>query len=307
MLTIHENVPLAPLTTFKIGGPARYFVDVRTEDEIREAIAWARERKVRFIILAGKSNVLVPDKGIDGLIVHIVETGNFSFADNELVSDAGCNLLSLIRAASKAGLGSWEKLAGIPGTVGGAVRGNAGAFGPEIKDFVVKVRAFDSEEGSIREFENSMCDFSYRRSFFKDHPEWIITRVHLKLLPIDPAESARRIEETIQEREKRHIQNVQAAGSVFVNPVAPKDIQEMFEKEKGMKSREGRVPAGWLIEKGGLKGARVGDAVASEQHPNYLKNDGSASAKDVLALAEKIKTAVREKFDIELKEEAVVL
>ena len=81
----------------------------------------------------------------------------------------------------------------------------------------------------------------------------------------------------------------------------------MFEKEKGMKSREGRVPAGWLIEKVGLKGARVGDAVASEQHPNYLKNDGSASAKDVLALAEKIKTAVREKFDIELKEEAVVL
>ena len=144
-------------------------------------------------------------------------------------------------------------------------------------------------------------------SHFKLHPEWIIIRVWLKLEKVDPKASERLIDETIKEREKRHIQNVQAAGSFFVNPVVPKEIQEMFEKERGVKAREGRVPAGWLIEKVGLKGARVGDAVASEQHPNYLKNDGKATAAQVKELARKIKDAVRTEFSIELDEEAVVL
>lgn len=306
MLKIKENVPLAPMTTFGIGGPAKYLVDVRTEDEIREAVKIARERSLPFVILAGKSNVLVPDQGLDALVIHIVGD-SFSFSSEELAADAGCNLLTLIRAASAKGLGGWEKLAGIPGTVGGAVRGNAGAFGPEIKDFVSRVHAIDSETGELREFENLVCDFSYRRSFFKEHPEWIIVRAYFSLSRVDPAESAKAIDSTIAEREKRHIQNVRAAGSYFVNPVVPKAIQELFEKEKGVESREGRVPAGWLIEKAGMKGARVGDAVASEQHPNYLKNDGNATAAQVKELAMMIKNAVKEKFGIELHEEAVLL
>ncbi|HXK38530.1 UDP-N-acetylenolpyruvoylglucosamine reductase [Candidatus Kaiserbacteria bacterium RIFCSPHIGHO2_01_FULL_50_13] len=305
-LHIQENVPLGVLTTFKIGGPARYFVNVRNEEEHREALLWARERNVRFVILAGKSNVLIPDEGINGLVIHIVGSA-FSFDGDTLTADAGCNLLMLIREAGKHGLGGWEKLAGIPGSIGGAVRGNAGAFGPEIKDFVVKVEALNSLTQQVALVENNDCTFAYRQSFFKQHPEWIILCAWIKLSPVEPEESMRIIEETIAEREKRHIQNVQAAGSYFMNPVASREIQKMFEKEKGVQSREGRVPAGWLIEKTGLKGARVGDASASEQHPNYIKNYGSATAKDVLALAQKIKDAVQEKFGVELKEEAVVL
>ena len=305
-MKIQENVPLGSHTTFEIGGKARYYATVRTEDEIREAVAWARERKTRFVVLAGGSNVLLPDEGLDALVV-CVESDDVSFLGNALEAEAGCNLAQLIHHASERGLGGWEKLAGIPGTLGGAVRGNAGAFGPEIKDFVVKVRALDTETGKTREFTNAACEFSYRQSFFKRHPEWIITRVLLELEPADPAESAELIERTIAEREKRHIQNVRAAGSYFVNPVAPKDIRNMFEKEKGVKSREGRVPAGWLIEKVGLKGARVGGAVASEQHPNYLKNDGNATAEDVRTLAKMIQNAVRKQFGIELEEEAAVL
>src|SRR3989344_6081926 len=109
-LDIRENVPLAPLTTFKIGGSARYFVDVRNEEEIRAALAWARERSVRLVILAGNSNVLVPDEGINGLVMHICGS-SYEFERNELSADAGCNLLSLIRAASERELGGWEKLA----------------------------------------------------------------------------------------------------------------------------------------------------------------------------------------------------
>src|SRR3989344_1124728 len=306
ILDIQENVPLAPMTTFKIGGPARYFVVAKSEADIREALDWAKERKLRHIIWAGGSNVLVPDEGINALVIRI-DNQELSFRGNMLEADAGCNLLSLIRTASEKGLGGWEKLAGIPGALGGAVRGNAGAFGPEIKDFAQKVRAFNTGTGDIREFDNADCEFAYRNSFFKRNPEWIVMRVLVELENVDPKDSTDLIARTIEEREKRHIQNVRAAGSFYVNPVVSKEIQEMFEKEKGMSAREGRVPAGWLIEKVGMKGARVGDAVASEQHPNYIKNDGKATAKDVLTLARQIKDAVKEKFGVELKEEAVVL
>src|SRR3989338_642143 len=305
-LDIQENVPLAPMTTFKIGGPARYFAVVRSESEIREALEWVKIKKIPHIVWAGGSNILVPDEGIEALVMCI-ENQDLSFFKNTLEADAGCNLLSLIRTASEKGLGGWEKLSGIPGTLGGAIRGNAGAFGPEIKDFVQKVRAFNTGTGDIREFDNAECEFVYRNSFFKRNPEWIVMRVLIELENADPTDSADLIARTIAEREKRHIQNVRAAGSFFVNPVVSKEIQAMFEKEKGLHSREGRVPAGWLIEKVGMKGARVGDAVASEQHPNYIKNDGKATAKDVLTLARQIKDAVRASFSIDLKEEAVVL
>lgn len=301
-----ENIALAPLTTFQIGGAARYFVDVRTEDELREALEWSRQNNTRFVILGGGSNVLVPDEGLDALVIHIA-SDDHSFAGKELAADAGCNLLKLIELAAQKGLGGWESLSGIPGTLGGAIRGNAGAFGTEIKDVAVKVRALDSESGEMREFDNDVCDFSYRHSFFKDNPEWIITRAYVELHTVNPTESQLLVESTIAEREKRHLQNVRAAGSYFMNPTAPKDVVQMFEKEKSATSRAGRVPAGWLIEKAGMKGATVGGAIASLQHPNYLVNQGDAKASDVRELAEAIKKKVAEQFGVELNEEAAVL
>ncbi|TSC86600.1 MAG: UDP-N-acetylmuramate dehydrogenase [Parcubacteria group bacterium Gr01-1014_8] len=305
MLTIKENVPLAELSTFEIGGKARYFVSVKTEEDIKEALGWAREHGHRFIVMAGGSNVVVPDEGLDALIIKISGV-NFSIIDSTIEIDAGCVLLHVIKAAADEGLGGWEKLAGIPGTVGGAVRGNAGAFGNEIKDVITWVRAINTKTGEGHEFANPECEFAYRMSYFKKNPEWIITRVHISLQKTDAIESQRLITETIKERERRHIQDVRAAGSYFINPVAPTDIREMYEKEKKAQSREGRVPAGWLIEKAGLKGRRVGGAEASMQHPNYIVNTGNATASDVRRLAELIKRIVKEKFGVELQEEAVV-
>jgi len=306
MQEVQENVLLAPITTFEIGGPAKYFVDVRSAADISNAIKWATDKGLRFVILGGGSNVLVPDAGLDALVIHFV--GNlYSLTSGALDSWAGTNLLVAIAGAATQGFGGWEKLAGIPGTIGGAVRGNAGAFGSEIKDFVTKVRALNSVTGETREFSNAECDFSYRHSFFKDHPEWIITRTTLQLQQMDQAESARLAEETIAEREKRHLQNVKAAGSFFMNPVAPQNIVEMFEKEKGVKSRENRVPAGWLIEKAGMKGATVGGAIASLQHPNYIVNQRNATAQNVKELASKVRDAVTSQFSVELHEEAALL
>jgi UDP-N-acetylmuramate dehydrogenase len=306
MQEIKSQVPLAPLTTFQIGGLARYFVDVRSENEIKEAIQWAKEKGLRFIVLAGGSNVLVPDEGLDALVIRL-RGDLYGFNDGILDAWAGTNLLTAIQVIGARGYGGWEKLAGIPGTIGGAVRGNAGAFGSEIKDFVTKVRALHSATGETKEFSNEECDFSYRHSFFKDHPEWIITRAIVQLQKIEPVESEKLIDETIAEREKRHLQNVKAAGSYFMNPVAPQNIIEMFETEKGVKSREGRVPAGWLIEKAGMKGTMVGGAQASMQHPNYIVNTGNATAKQVRGLAQKVKVAVNAQFEVELHEEAALL
>ncbi|MBL8158698.1 UDP-N-acetylmuramate dehydrogenase [bacterium] len=306
MLEILNNKPLFSLTTFEIGGPAKHYVEVKTEEEIRDALGWAREHDVPFFILGGGSNLLIPDEGFDGLVIHIV-SNHFGFSGDILEADAGCNLLSLISSASEQGLGGWEKLSGIPGSLGGAVRGNAGAFGPEIKDFLVYAHAINTKTEDTHEFANAECEFAYRQSYFKKNPEWIITKVHLKLEKVDPNESVAAIEATIHEREKRHIQNVRAAGSYFMNPIAPQAIVSMFEEEKGVQSRGGRVPAGWLIEKVGLKGAQIGGAQSSEQHPNYLVNTGNAKASEVRELADRIKREVKEKFDVELEEEAVIL
>lgn len=306
MQEVRENVPLAPVTTFAIGGSAKYFVDVRSESDIESAIQWARERDLRFVILGGGSNVLVPDQGLNALVIHLV--GNlYGIRDAVLDTWAGTNLFVGIRACAEQGFGGWEKLSGIPGTIGGAIRGNAGAFGSEIKDFATKVRALNSETGELNEFSNTECDFSYRHSFFKDHPEWIITRISLQLSNVDPAESKRLSEETVEERERRHLQNVKAAGSFFMNPVAPQHVVEMFEQEKRVRSRESRVPAGWLIEQAGMKGATVGGAIASLQHPNYLVNQGNATAADVRRLAAEVKEKVFKRFGIKLDEEAALL
>lgn len=306
MQNLLENVPLAPLTTFEIGGNARYFVEVHNDADLLDALRYADVNRLRTVILAGGSNVLVPDSGIDGLIIRM--TGNaHTFNGFTLKANAGCNLLSLIREASSLGLGGWEKLAGIPGTLGGAVRGNAGAFGPEIKDFVREVHAINRETRDKRIFGNTECEFSYRNSFFKQHPEWIITEVKLLLEEADAELSAVLVRDTIAEREKRHLQNVRAAGSFFMNPVAPKEVVAVFEAEKGVQSRENRVPAGWLIEKAGMKGATVGGAIASLQHPNYIVNQSSASCQDVRNLAATIKQEVHNRFGIDLQEEAALL
>lgn len=301
-MEIREHVSLAELTTFQIGGTARYFVEVADEAEIRDALGWAREKDVPFFVIAGGSNLLIPDTSLDGLVIRIVGE-KYDISENTLSASAGCNLLELIKATGEQGLGGWEKLAGIPGTIGGAVRGNAGAFGPEIKDFVTWVRAINTKTEDVHEFSNAECDFDYRMSFFKKKPEWIILDVRLML---EAANSAI-IDETIKEREKRHIQNVKAAGSFFMNPVAPQTVVNMFENEKGTKSREGRVPAGWLIEKAGLKGMKLGGAQVSPQQANYIINADNATAEEVRELAAKVKEEVRRQFDVALTEEAVVM
>ena len=307
MIDIKENMPLAPYTTFEIGGSGAYFCAVTSEDELRETLAWAKEHAKPFFILGGGSNVLVRDEGFDGLVIHM-NMKQHTIEGQSMTLEAGCVLKDSIDEAAKVGLGGWEKLAGIPGTVGGAARGNAGAFGTEIKDVTREVVALHTKTGERKAFTVSECDFGYRQSFFKSNPEWAIVSVTVDLEKVDADKSQALISETVAEREKRHLQHVRAAGSFFMNPIAPPRVVAQFETEKQTTARENRVPAGWLIEKVGLKGTRIGGAIASMQHPNYLVNDsGDAKAHEILELSTKIKSAVKAEFDIELHEEVSML
>ncbi len=304
-MIVQEYVPLAPFTTFGIGGNARYFIACTSITDIHEALAYCREKALPCVVLSGGSNVLIADEGFDGCVIHIKNQGSNRLG-NTVVIEAGCSLLESIERCHEYNLGGWESLSGIPGSIGGAIRGNVGAFGSEIQEYCTEVRTCHSETGEEKIFIAAECDFSYRSSFFKEHPEWIILSGTLNLKQGGP-EAIAKISQTITEREKRHLQNVPCAGSYFMNPVAPQWVQDIFAEEKGTEAREGRVPAGWLIEKVGMRGYKQGNAASSEMHANYLINTGNATAADVRAVAAAIQDAVRAKYIVSLREEPTLI
>lgn len=304
-MIVQEHVELAPLTTFGIGGIARYFIECTSISDIQEALAYCKNNNLKSVVLSGGSNVLIADTGFDGCVIHIKNQGSNRFG-NTVVIEAGCSLLESIERCHSYNLGGWEHLSGIPGSIGGAIRGNVGAFGAEIKEYCTEVRACHAETGEEKIFIASECDFSYRSSFFKEHPEWIILSATFTLKQVS-AEAVVLKEKTIAEREKRHLQNVPCAGSYFMNPVAPQWVQDLFTEEKGVAARDGRVPAGWLIEKVGMRGYKQGNAASSEMHANYLINTGKATAADVRAVATAIQDAVRAKYIVSLREEPTLI
>lgn len=307
-MEIREHEPLAPYTTFNIGGPAKWFVEATTHAELREAIQYAHDRHLPYFVLAGGSNLLIADDGFDGLVVRVTLTGaEIDTAQHRATFDAGYNLRAAIDITSEAGLGGWEAMYGIPGTVGGAVRGNAGAFGTEIQDVLIEVDALNTETLEERTFTNEQCTFAYRTSFFKQHPEWIVIRAVMQLQPSDPRACRERAQETLELRQQRQIQDIRSGGSFFTNPAVGAEIQKLFEEEKGEPAREGRVPAGWLIEKSGFKDVCENDVCTGTRSANYLINAGGATAADVRAFADKIKNAVRDQFGVELVEEVMLL
>ena|SRR3989344_5401215 len=306
-MKIQENVKLAPLTTFEIGGEARYFVSVRGEGELREALRYAKEKNLPFFVLAGGSNVLVSDKGFSGLVIHM-ENKDLACDGEMLIVGAGLPLLEMLRFAARRGLRGMEHLSGIPGTVGGAMRGNAGAFGVEMKDFVMKVRALCVETLQAKEFNNTQCHFSYRESFFKKTKNYIIISVTLKFVRGDVSEGKQIMEDIIAQRESRQIQNIKSAGSFFMNPVV-KDVslRETYERENKTRSRENRVPAGWLMDEAGLKGKSIGGITMGHMHSNYFINFNNGTAEEVIILASIAKQKVRKEFAVQLREEVTLI
>jgi UDP-N-acetylmuramate dehydrogenase len=301
-LTIHEHVNLSEYTTFHIGGPADYFVTVTTESELSEALYFAREQDLPVFVLSGGSNLLIADSGYRGLVIHLSFRGVLFHEGGRVTVAAGESLLSTILACIDHSLGGLEHMAGVPGSVGGAVRGNAGAFGTEIGDVVQSVSVYDTLEETTRVFTHEQCDFHYRSSVFKADRRYVILSVDIQLsVGHESADLEKVAADTRATREAKHPQDAWCAGSFFMNPVVtnPKIIAE-FESDIGARARGGKVAAGWLIDHVGLRGKSIGGAKFSDQHPNYLVNTGTATAEDVVMLVSLVQQRVRDQIGVEL-------
>lgn len=304
MITIQEDVLLSPYTTFKIGGLARYFSQVTNIDEVKESLHWARANNQNVLILGGGSNVLIADSGYPGLVIHTSEVLPTIEDGYKMKVFSGCSLMTAVETSQQRSLAGLEYLSGIPGTIGGAVFGNAGAFGTAMKDVVSAVTAIHSQTFEEKIFSQKECEFGYRQSYFKRNPEWILVQVELSLKEGNASHLLMVMEDTLAQRNIKQRQDVKSAGSYFSNPVIEdRQLRKEFEDELGSKSRENRVPAGWIIDKAGLRGKRIGDAMVSEEHSNYILNVGRATSEDVVILESIIKQTVRDKYNVQLERE----
>ena len=303
MLEIKENVSLANLTSFRIGGAAKYFVEIENKNQLEEILEHVKKNSLPFYVLGGGTNVLVSDKGFDGVVIKI-KMNELKFEGENALMDAGVPLIKAVKSSAAQGLEGLEALAGVPGTVGGAVRGNAGAYGSVIGEVVENVLAYDTEKMEFLNFEKKDCDFSYRSSVFKKNPNLIVLSIKLKLAKGSKEVSEQKVQETIEKRIANELQGVKSAGSFFMNPtVQNQELLDKFQRERGVPAREGKIPAGWLIDQAGLRGKKIGGAVVNEKHANYITNAENATAEDVIMLVSVVKQKVRDEFGVQLQQE----
>jgi len=309
MFKIKEKVLLKDYSTFKIGGLAKYFVEVQEVDDLKAVVEWAREKQEKFMILGGGSNILFSEKGFNGLVIKIINNAIKLDAKNVILCGAGASLGSLVNFSAKNNLTGLEWAAGIPGTVGGAIRGNAGAFGSEMKDVTREVVYFNLEKLMEDKCDNQECQFDYRKSVFKEFDHKIIWQASFDLKIADGIDVQKLIKDVIEKRQGKHpcLNKNGSAGSIFKNPVVDKRIAEMFEKETGGKCFSEKVPAGWLIDMCDLKGYRIDGAQVSEKQANFILNVDDASSDSVVVLISLIKQKVRNTFNVQLEEEVEIV
>lgn len=300
---IKENYPLKELTTFKIGGPARYFAIANNKNDLIEYLIFAKKNQLKIFIIGGGSNLLIADQGFDGLVIKI----NFNFIEingEEIKVSADYLLNQLVGLSVSHGLTGLEFATGIPGTIGGAAVGNAGAYGSEIAEVVDKVEIID-HNGNNKILNKADLNYSYRESKLK-HNGFILTYVYLKLIKGDKQKSIEQMNKLALDRWKKH-PHLPSAGSSFKNiPLTDEIIKKITNQ--GLKLPEKfrqykKIPAAWLIECLDLKGKQIGGAQISTQHANHLVNVGNAKADDVIQLIGLVKTKVRDEFGIQLEEE----
>lgn len=301
---IIKNVLLSEYTTYKIGGKAKYFFIARKKEDLLDAVKIGKEHKVPIFIFGGGSNLLVSDKGFDGLAIKI-DIPEINIESETISAGAGADLTKLAYLAADAGLSGLEWAAGIPGTVGGAIYGHAQAFGIKISDAVESVQAFNMRNMEFEEFTKEQCEFSLKDSIFKRDKNLVIISAVLRLSKGLPEEIKDKIKEFLEYRKNNHPISYASAGSTFVNPEMEITDKKLLEKypELAQFNQEGVIRAGYLIEKSGLSGKKIGKAQISEKHSNFIINLGGAKAKDVISLMNLAKKEVKNIFGIELETE----
>lgn len=297
---------MAPLTTFKIGGLARYFCAAKHADDIMAAYDWARAENLPIFVLGEGSNILVSDQGFTGLVLKN-EDVTFKLEDGDITSGAGVHLGYLVEQCAENSLQGAQYLVGIPGTVGGAVRGNAGAWGHDISELITSIDIFDSQQQ--RTLSVAQCKFSYRESVIKRQRHTILA-AHLHLTKGIKAEIQVAMRDYMTQRATRHPIEP-SAGSVFKNIIVSElEDSERVQRELGVTTAEyqeltkhGKLAVGSIIDRFDLRGKKIGGAQISPRHGNIIINTGNATASEVLELIRLIKQQVRDRLGIQLQEE----
>jgi UDP-N-acetylmuramate dehydrogenase len=292
--------PMRHHTTIRIGGPADYFFAARTPDQIVVALRIAHELRMPVMLIGGGSNLLVSDDGFRGLVLKNA-ADRIEFDGSAAHVECGADFLDLIYRCRDRGLAGLEFAAGIPGSVGGALYGNAGCYGQDIGSVTIEATVCDTDGSNVATHPASWFAFDYRDSRLKREPKVLLSCL-LRFRPGDTAEIQRVIDEKLEIRRVKHPQwRIEpTAGSYFMN--LPPDFQ-MTDGKLSPGTR--RVAAGQLLDEVGCRGLRVGDAMVYEKHANIIVNAGHASARDVLELAGIMKARVRERFGVELREEVM--
>lgn len=287
---LEEGVPLAPLATIRIGGPAALFFRASSGESLVKALEAARESGLSRWLLGGGSNVVISDEGLEGLVVFDANRQRLEFAEGAVTVSSGLPLTDLVEACRRKGWSGFEFAVGIPGSVGGAVCGNAGAYGCSIGERLLEAEVWTPEEG-IRRVSPAFFDFAYRGSVLKRR-EGVVLSATLRVEPGDRGQIEASQEANLKRRlERLPPPELPCAGSFFKNlpPERP---------------GEHRRAAGVFLEQAGAKGLRVGGAQVYEKHANIIVNTGGATARDVRALAHRMKEVVLRRFGIALEEEA---
>ena len=292
---VRRNAPLAPFTTFKVGGPADWLVHAHRAADVKAALRVARRHGIQAIVLGGGSNVLIADAGIRGIVIRIHGGDVSSVAADRIRADAGLTINGLVRWTINRGVSGVEMWAGTPGTVGGAVHGNAHFRGRLIGELIVDVEVVTTA-GEVSRIPAAGMEFGYDRSRLQRTGE-VLLSADFRVGRGDPGALRATARESLAYRKRTQPLESPSAGCIFQNPDPVHD----------------RVPsgipasAGALVDRAGLKGSREGAARVSPTHGNFIVNEGSATAEDIRRLIERCRSEVRTQFDVELRDEVVYL
>ena len=299
-LTVLRGVALSRYTRFGIGGPADLFAETADPEAFIAAMQAARASGLETVVIGGGTNLIVSDAGFRGIVLRYC-ADRLQSAGACIMADAGAVLQDLVDFAVARGLKGLETLAGIPGWVGAAVYGNAGAYGHSISERVARVRFYDGAE--IRLFTNQECGFHYRESIFKQRKDWIIFSTELALEPADAAVLRQTADEILKLRNEKFPVTMKCAGSIFKNQLYQNLPPAVAAAVPEKVVREGKVPSAYFLEQVGAKGMQRGGIRVADYHANLIYNAGGGTAAELCAVIQDLKQRVRDRFGIELEEE----
>ncbi len=299
-ITLQRNVPLSQYTRFGIGGPADFFIETADPASFAKALTIVRASGLDSVVIGGGTNLIVADEGFRGVCLKL--TSDRITVDGQSVeAECGATLQALVDFTVDRGLKGLETMTGIPGSLGAAVYGNAGAYGHSIQERVAQVRFLEGE--TIRQFTNAECRFHYRESIFKSNKQWIILSASLEMQTGETAALRETADRILATRNRKYPPTMRCAGSIFKNFLLAELPAPVAAEIPATVIIEGKVPSAWFLEQVGAKGMKQGGIQVADYHANLIYNEGGGTARELLLIVDELKHRVRRRWGIPLEEE----